>query len=44
MERNPRVVPLSGDEGMSHPEGMSSGAPLKGMGIKVTGTMYLLGM
>ena len=48
MERNAIVVPLSDDEGMSHPEGMSSGGgggvPLKGMGHKVTGTMYLLGM
>ena len=25
VKRNARVVPLSGDEGMSHPEGMSSG-------------------
>ena len=25
MERNAIVVPLSDDEGMSHPEGMSSG-------------------
>ena len=44
VKRNARVVPLSGDEGMSHPEGMSSGVPLKGIGQKVTGTMYLLGM
>ena len=27
VKRNARVVPLSGDEGMSHPEGMSSGCP-----------------
>ena len=39
-----RVVPLSGDEGMSHHEGMSSGVPLKGMGQKVARTVYLLGM
>ena len=38
VKRNARVVPLSGDEGMS------SGVPLKGMGQKVTGTMYFLGM
>ena len=44
VKRNARVVPLSGDEGMSHPEGMSSGVPLKGMGQKVTRTMYLLRM
>ena len=47
VKRNTRVVPLSGDEGMSHPEGMSSGGggvPLKGMAQKVTGTMYLLVM
>ena len=44
MKRNARVVPLSGDEWMSHPEGMSSGVPLKGMGQKVAGIMYLLGM
>ena len=44
VKRNARVVPSSGDEGMSHPVGMSSGVPLKGMGQKVTGTMYLLGM
>ena len=44
VKKNARVVPLSGDEGMSHPEGMSSGVPLKGMGQKVTRTMYLLGM
>ena len=34
VKKNARVVPLSGDEGMS----------LKGMGQKVTRTMYLLGM
>ena len=44
VKRDSRVVPSSGDEGMSHPEGMSSGVPLKGMSQKVTGTMYLLGM
>ena len=27
VKKNARVVPLSGDEGMSHPEGMSSGCP-----------------
>ena len=44
VKRNARVVPLSGDEGMSQPEGMSWGVPLKGMGQIGTGTMYLLGM
>ena len=44
VKRNARVVPLSGDEGMSHPRVCPRGVPLKGMGQKVTGTMYLLGM
>ena len=29
VKKNARVVPLSGDEGMSHPESMSSRVPLK---------------